>query len=406
MHMPHDRRRWEERLHRSVFFFGALLLHLVVFLMVATWVVYQPTAVQPDPLPVYILHSAETPTPPPRAPDLTIVDAGALSSGEDIHVAIPNAGLSQLQLPIRGIEIGRDHASVSFASPATPTHITGLSPGRAKIILANALRIRSLEEIRNHDPTATFPIYVATYAHGDWAYNSHLDKNGNIIAGSIPDLAAKINEWSHGTIKGVVVQKPLNIGSHELLDKMPPFIFFTGHKDFVLTEDEVTNLRDYLQDGGAIWGDNALAGKGSFFDIAFRREMKRVVPDHDFEAVPMDDGIYKNKFVIDQVPAGINYHAEPIEHLDIDGVLAILYTPNDYCDLYAMRILPGDTQIQLGRLDPKTEPPLTTSYFLQSHRNVFFRNFTLESSLAVHRLGMNIVTFFITRFDDKLQVSP
>ncbi len=171
----------------------------------------------------------------------------------------------------------------------------------------------------------------------------------------------------------------------------------------MLTEVEVANLRDYLQGGGAIWGDNALAGKGSRFDLAFHREMNRVVPDHDFKVMPMDSKIYTKKFSIREVPAGINYHAEPIEHLDIDGVLAILYTPNDYCDLYAMRILPGDTQIQLGR--PADASPLTTNYFLHSHRLVYFRNFTLPSSLAVHRLGMNIVTFFITRFDDQLRTA-
>ncbi len=36
------------------------------------------------------------------------------------------------------------------------------------------------------------------------------------------------------------------------MSKMPPFIFFTGHKDFVLTDDEVHNLQAYLQNGGAI----------------------------------------------------------------------------------------------------------------------------------------------------------
>jgi hypothetical protein len=38
--------------------------------------------------------------------------------------------------------------------------------------------------------------------------------------------------------------------------------------------------------------------------------------------------------------------------------------------------------------------------------NVFFRNFTLKSSLAVHRLGMNIVTYLLTRFDDELLLNP
>ncbi len=405
MHASDSRSRWQEKLHRTGFFLGALLLHLVVFLLIATYVVYQPPPRPLETPTVYIVREPKSTSPPPsHSSGEPTIDPTAGLSGTDVPVPIP--GPADLHLSINGIEATENR---NVAPPAPPTgipHATGFSPERAKRIYDFILTTRPILEIRRHDPTCTFPIYVAAYAGGDWAYNSSLDKEGNIVAGSIPNLTAKINEWSHGAIKGVIVPRPLKIGGPDLLEKKPPFIFFTGHKDFVLTEDEVANLRDYLQDGGAIWGDNALAGKGSRFDIAFHREMKRVVPDHDFEAMPMDGDIYKSKFVIEQVPAGINYHAEPIEHLDIDGVLAILYTPNDYCDLYAMRILPGDVKIQLGWLDPKTQPPLTTSYVIQGHRNIFFRNFTLESSLAVHRLGMNIVTFFITRFDDKLLLGP
>lgn len=406
MQAPDFRSRWQEKLHRSGFFFGALLLHLVVFLMVATYVVYQPPPRPPESPTVYIVRESEPASrPPPHSSEQPTIDPTAGLSGPDVPV--PIVGLADLHLSIDGIDAMGDHNVAAPAPPVAIPKTTGLSPARAKRIHAFVLATRPPDAIKHHDPTCTFPIYVAAYAGGDWDYNSRLDKEGHIVAGSIPDLAAKINEWSHGAIKGVVVPKPLKIAGPELLEKKPPFIFFTGHQNFVLTDDEVANLRDYLQDGGAIWGDNALAGRGSLFDIAFRREMNRVVPDHDFEAMPLDGDIFtKGRFAIDTVPAGINYHSEPIEHLDIDGVVAILYTPNDYCDLYAMRILPGDRQIQLGRLDPKTQPPLTTSSFIQSHRTVFFRNFTLESSLAVHRLGMNIVTFFITRFDDKLLLGP
>jgi hypothetical protein len=263
-------------------------------------------------------------------------------------------------------------------------------------------------EIATGDPTATFPVYVASYADGDWACNTRLDSNGNIVGGSLPDLAAKITEWSHGHINAQVVPKPLDIGSSELLNRMPPFIFFTGHKDFVLTEQEVTNLRDYLQNGGAIWGDNALPGHGSRFDVAFRREMKRVVPDLDknFEPMKLDADLFtKSKFAISQVPAGMNYYSEPIEHLDIDGKLAILYTPNDYSDLFFMRILPGDTQIAPTYTNRKYTSPLTTSGTFLYNNNTFFRNFTLPGALAVHRLGMNIVVHLLTRFDDELLLS-
>jgi len=107
-----------------------------------------------------------------------------------------------------------------------------------------------------------------------------------------------------------------------------------------LTDQEVQNLSDYLQIGGCIWGDNALAGRGSRFDVAFRREMKRVVPDLDKNFEPVDltyDIFTKSWYSISKVPQGMNYYAEPLEHLDIDGKLAILYTPNDYSDKMCIR---------------------------------------------------------------------
>jgi hypothetical protein len=100
----------------------------------------------------------------------------------------------------------------------------------------------------------------------------------------------------------------------------------------------------------------------------------------------------------------MNYYCEPIEHLDLDGKLAILYTPNDYSDLLFMRILPGDTEIgPTGNNREYTSPLITSGIFYYNH-SVFFRNFTLPTALAVHRLGMNIVVHLLTRFDDELQL--
>jgi hypothetical protein len=253
---------------------------------------------------------------------------------------------------------------------------------------------------------ATFPVYLASYADGDWSCNTVLSGN-TIVAGSLPNLVAKMNEWSKGNLKGTVVPTPLDIGSSDLMEKMPPFVFFTGHKDFVLTDAEIENLRAYLNNGGCIWGDNTLAGYGSRFDVAFRREMKRVVPDKDkqFEEVPLTDDIFtKSWFNLTKVPEGMNYYAEPIEHLDLDGKLAIIYTPNDYSDLYDMRILPGDQQ--MGPYQTTDNPPLVTNGLFADNATTFFRNFTLPASLEAHKLGMNIIGFMLIRFDKDLILTP
>jgi hypothetical protein len=275
---------------------------------------------------------------------------------------------------------------------------------------------RDRNNIRNTggDPrnvVAHFPVYLASYANGDWGYGQDI-QGGKIVAGSLSNMVAKINEWSHGNITGEVMEVPLNIGGPELLDKKPPFIFFTGHKDFTLTDAEIQNLRDYLQVGGAIWGDNSLPGRGSRFDVAFRREMKRVVPDIDknFEPVAMTAEVFqKSWFPLTSIAPGMNYYAEPFEHLDIDGKLAIFYTPNDYNDMLSMRILPGDTVMKRGgrrRDDTNPLDLLTTSEALFHNKNIFFRNFELPACLECDKLGMNIIGYMLVRFDKELLLTP
>jgi Domain of unknown function (DUF4159) len=406
---PGKKLPWEEKLLRSGFFIGAVLVHLVIFMLVAGYVIFRvpPPDPQADFTPRFY---PSKPVPLPHPPN----DSGSVSSATSVNVIV-GAGDSPVappQPPVdKSIFVHPDdpsgtidpHLMIGLHHPS-PIASKGLSDQRLNDILKFELAHRDINKIRGKDPTGDYPVFVASYADGDWACNTQLDADGNIVAGSIPNLVAKIQEWTHRQINAHVVAKPLNIGGPELLDQEPPFIFFTGHKDFVLTEQEVENLQDYVERGGAIWGDNAEAGTGSRFDVAFRREMKRVIPSAEFEPLATDAEIFKGRFQFDHTPPGMNFICEPIEHMDLDGQVAILYTPNDYSDLYSMRILPGDEQIQ-GTL-PTPDSPLTTSGLFLGHRGLYFRNFTLPSSLAVQQLGLNIVTYLVTRFDNELQLPP
>lgn len=405
-------KRWSDKLSRSGYFFAALLLHLIIFLMVATWVIWKPFIPPADDFTKTYLPPPSAPPPPPPT---------------QIAVQVPNHVVSP-PTPV----ISTTAPSVSFNIPlpdfthtVTPDNLAQKMTQRvaapsntiSDLRLASIMDTekgwgRSSDNIResNSDPrnvVAKFPVYLASYADGDWGCNTVLDAEGKIYAGCLPNLVAKINEWSRGNIKGEVVPTPLAIGGPDLLSKKPPFIFFTGHKDFVLTDQEIENLRDYLQVGGAIWGDNALAGRGSRFDVAFRREMKRVIPDADknFEPLAMTDDIFtKSWYNITKIPTGMNYYAEPLEHIDIDGKLAILYTPDDYSDMMFMRILPGDKDIYYA--NPPAPNTLFTQISFWEKQNIFYRNFNLESCLAVQQLGMNIIGYMLVRFDQDLLLTP
>ena len=409
---PEKKKPLMERFSRMQYFIAAVLLHVVVFIMVATLVIFPAFNPPKDEFQKSFLPPSTPPPPPPQQTETVQVPTHTVAPITPT-ITTPNA-TPTFNVPLP-----------DFTHEATPDNVVqkmqqqvkapskGIPSLRlAKIMETEKMWGRTLENIQdsNNDPrnvVATFPVYVAKLADDDWYCNLHIVDN-KIDTGSIPNLVAKIVEWSHNNIKAVVVPEPLEIAGPDLMAKRPPFIFFTGHMDFVLTDQEIANLRDYLQVGGAIWGDSALAGRGSRFDVAFRREMKRVVPDPDknFEPVSMDDPLYtKSWYSIIKVPTGMNYYNEPLEHLDIDGKLAILYTPNDYSDMMDMRILPGDTE---QHLPERHDPPHTLATELQfwDHRNIFYRNFEIQSCLDVQKMGINIVGYMLVRFDNDLLLTP
>jgi hypothetical protein len=400
---------WEDKLLRSGYLVGAVFLHLIVFALLAGYVVFRAPPPEQSPDLMAKVNPLPQETPPPLPTDTSAAAAGAVPI-DTIHGADAGPAFDDIQIrpdisfTPPGLNGASDWPKFLGLHPAHHVGTKGISPERLDQIRAFIGVHRPLEKILQHDPAGDYPVFVASYADGDWACNIALDGSGNIVAGSLPNLVAKISEWTHREVNAHVVARPLKIGSPELLEQAPPFIFLTGHKDFVLTPQEVDNLRQYVVMGGLIWGDNAEAGSGSRFDVAFRREMKRVIPSEDFRPLASDAEIFRGRYQFDQMPLGMNYRAEPIEHVDLDGQMAILYTPDDYSDLCTMRILPGDAQIQ-GTY-PAPDSPLVTSGLFLSNRTIYFRNYTLPSSLAVQHLGLNIVTFLITRFDDELQLAP
>ena len=114
-----------------------------------------------------------------------------------------------------------------------------------------------------------------------------------------------------------------------------PMVFMTGHYDFELTEDEVSNLRAYLNRGGVLFASAAAGLKP--FDIAFRREMKKVLPDSEFIDLPPSHPL----FVSGWNPIGQIEYTAPALRDDptlqfpdffgafIDNRIAVIYTPYD-----------------------------------------------------------------------------
>ena len=110
-----------------------------------------------------------------------------------------------------------------------------------------------------------------------------------------------------------------------------PVLYMTGLRDFTLTKEQVAQLRTYLSSGGVLVADSAAGNKA--FDVAFRREIAKVLPKNELKALPMDSPLYQMPFGIkavdysDMVKAqerGLN--APTLMGVTVDGQLAVIYS--------------------------------------------------------------------------------
>jgi len=283
----------------------------------------------------------------------------------------------------------------------------GMPPGTASKIKRFSKDWR-VSGTGDREPAYQFTAYVGQYSGGDW--NSTVRVVGDkIVTGSLPNLLYLMTEWSKDKIK----TNYKNVEAIRLDDgdtiatTKPPFIFLTGTRDFQLTEKEVENLQKYVRIGGCIWGDSSLPGLRSRFDIAFRREMKRVIPDVDidFEALPANHPIFTKAYFpgVKGVPTGLNFYQEPVMAMKLYGEIAILYTANDYGDMWQTG-LNREGQIDLRR-DGNGQYVAINPAIYQS-RESYLRNITPAALETSFQFGTNVVIHLLTRWENRARSAP
>jgi hypothetical protein len=304
---------------------------------------------------------------------------------------------------------------MSAPQPATMGGMSGgMSPGDAAAIKAftqgwgkgsgsgTGTRSREFE----------FTAYIGKYDGGNWnsTVRSLSNDPNKLDTGSLPNLLYFMNKRSKSRITTNYDKvKSIDLDSGELFTIKPPFIFITGTKDFKLTEKEVENLRKYVRLGGAIWGDSSVPGRNSRFDIAFRREMKRVIPDKDkdWEELPANHPIFDKRKVYFQdvleVPPGLNFYQEPVYALKIYGEIAIIYTANDYGDMWQIGLLENG-EVDLRR--NASNQLVATNLNLWDNRESYTRNLTPESLDTAYKFGTNVVLHLLTRWESKTRSAP
>jgi len=428
----------------SGFFLVALVIHLVALIVLGGWVVATqiiPVKDLRDP-DVFIdtgksgQTSAEPVPADPVATDPSIDPSPMTQPSTEFKapdiktIIMADAGPGAFQIPDPGISTGSTIIVATEGNIRTPAKlrppVPRISTQQIDRERLNKIRDRIGEsthgkgyDIGKTDKNgvtgvqATFTCYVAQYQGGDWDHNVKLSPDGKRITyGAIPNLMTQISRWNK-RLKAQVEAVPLNLSDRAaLFNSKPPvaFIYFTGHKDFKLTEAEVSNLRDFLMAGGVIWGDAGMPGENSRFDIAFRREMRRILPDDDqaFQAIDDKHEIFRQKGSLAKtVPSGINYFQNPIQVMMVGDQIGVIYTMNSYGNLWQVALDKDEKIVEVYDEGSEKKPNETyTNRALWSRRQTYYRNVNRDSVIQAYRLGMNIVVHLLLQYQDALEKGP
>ena len=181
-------------------------------------------------------------------------------------------------------------------------------------------RFLSTEKVYHQkgDPTRDQLVIAQVIHGGDWDTQP-------------ASLASLMKYLSENTTVAVQFKKE-NVDLRSIDSFAHPILYMTGHDDFKLADDEVNNLRRYLSAGGVLVANSCCGRKA--FDEAFRREIKRVLPDQKLDRVALDHPVYKSVFPIQKVEyTPLVLHEKPgldrptLEGIAIENQLRVIYSP-------------------------------------------------------------------------------
>ncbi|MDD2708862.1 MAG: DUF4159 domain-containing protein [Verrucomicrobiae bacterium] len=425
-------RRWTRRIINTQYFFTAVLLHILFLLLWGSWVVlekFEPKGTIIADGGLFIKNPQSHAIAPPPAPPQEIKEMEKeirekTSSSRSVEQKIPRitVGTPKPSFSIPDsppsfgpdLEIKSDENLAKKFAEGEKNRIKNI-----RTFIKNAINNGAgpLNFGNKKNLIARFSCYVGKYDGGDWNCNYGFVADRRWHQNCINNLMLQIKRWTKNNVNAELLPESLDLGSREWIENIhPPFVFITGHQDFSLNENESQNLRDYLMMGGLMWIDNSLPGRRSRFDLAVRREMKKVFPDRDFEAIGNNHPLYDAYFHFTAgAPAGMNFYREPIEIIKVgagEGDAAVIYTLNAYSDLWETALTDKDkVDVQydfshernqwIGRYGPHWQP-----YTWSWERQFFYRNYSEKSIHESYKLGINIVFYLLTRFQDKFMKLP
>lgn len=146
---------------------------------------------------------------------------------------------------------------------------------------------------------------------GDWYNNPSV----------IPNLCREINQRT--TIKAAEDQVIVSLKDNRIFDY--PIVYMTGHGNITFSDEEIENLKKYLNNGGFLYVDDDYG-----MDEHFRREIAKVFPNKKLQELPASHELFHCFYNFDNGLPKIHEHdgkrPQAFALFDEFGRMIVLYT--------------------------------------------------------------------------------
>jgi len=164
----------------------------------------------------------------------------------------------------------------------------------------------------DEDPSREAAVHIARLHYeggGDWYSN----------ASSLPNWMRAFQERTGIlTVHDEVQVRP---GDAALFRQ--PIAYMNGHGNVKFSDDDARALRTWMQAGGFLWADDNYG-----MDQSFRREVKKIFPDHELFELPNDHPIFRCYYTLPGLPKVHEHDNKPPQLFAIEdgGRVVLIYS--------------------------------------------------------------------------------
>ena len=130
--------------------------------------------------------------------------------------------------------------------------------------------------------------------------------------------------------------------------------------------------------------------------MAFRREMNRVMPNFPLHQIDMKHPIYEAFTIFKEVPEGMNFWKEPLEVIEVDDRIAVIYNLNDYGEMMWPLLINGGTEVKRG--DAANYPGWCyEGHLAKWNKGVCVNADSIPHIDNAHKMFINMLAYLLTR---------